>query len=124
MPELDHFQQEVDEYNRLFQELTARIYADGFVSCEEARDGTVYYREVRPRLHRFQRLVRRRMVTIHKHYALRLLLQWRPERRATLIEHGNGHLRAYAEKLHEFDKLLNDTSVMLKIFADVLQDCD
>jgi hypothetical protein len=111
MPTLQALQDAAAMYNRQVQELTARIYADGFVSCQEATEGTRYHYSVRPRLRRLHRLLRQRIVDFYSEHISR-------DRIAA-----NDVLRSYHIILHDFDKLLNDSKVMLKIFADVLSDC-
>lgn len=123
MPLLDGLTNEITSYNRSFQELTAQIYEDGFVSCQEATDGTAYYRGVRPRIRRLHRFTRRWLMVVYHRYAARVMLHPEQAERHALIEKGNDKLKAYLERLHDIDKLLTDSSVMLKIFADVLNDC-
>jgi hypothetical protein len=105
------------DYNRQFQELTARIYEDGFVSCQEATEGTRYYKGIRPRLRRFHRAIRTDLLMLYQQQKMRV--RQAPQ---TSTE-ANDVLRPYHTVLHEFDKLMNDSQVMLKIFADVLNDC-
>ena len=56
-------------------------------------------------------MLRQRIVTLY-------VRQNPPDRAAA-----NDVLRSYHIILQDFDKLLNDSKVMLKIFADVLSDC-
>lgn len=114
----------IQDYNHQFQALTARIYADGFVSCQEAADGTAYYQAMRPRLRRVQRAARRRTLALYGQYAARIFLQLTHKRQHQLAERGNVHLERYRQALQEIEQLLTDAEVMLKIFADVLRDCD
>lgn len=111
MPTLQALQDAAAAYNRQVQELTGRIYADGFVSCQEATEGTRYYHTVRPHMRRMHRLLR---VTIEDIY-------YRQKPRDHTA--ANEVLQSYHVVLQDFDKLLNDSKVMLKIFADVLRDC-
>ena len=111
MPTLQALQDEAAAYNHQVQELTARVYEDGFVSCQEATEGTRYYVGVRPHMRRLHRLLRRRIVDLYYHHI---------PRDSTAA---NDVLRSYHLILQDFDKLLNDSKVMLKIFADVLSDC-
>jgi hypothetical protein len=111
MPTLQTLQDTAALYNRQIQELNARIYEDGFVSCQEAAEGTRYYYGVRPRLRRVHRLLRQRILDLHAHAM--------PQDRSA----ANDVLRSYSLILQDFDTLLNDSKVMLKIFADVLRDC-
>jgi|GEM_PF-6018500 len=111
MPTFQALQDEAVAYNHQVQELTARVYEDGFVSCQEASEGTRYYYSVRPHMRRVHRLLRQRTLDIyHRHI---------PRNRIA----ANDVLRSYHTILQDFDKLLNDSKVMLKIFADVLRDC-
>lgn len=111
MPTLQALQDAAAGYNRQVQELTGRIYADGFVSCQEATEATRYYHNVRPHMRRLHRLLR---VTIEDIY-------YRQKPRDHTA--ANELLQSYHVVLQDFDKLLNDSKVMLKIFADVLRDC-
>ena len=111
MPTLQALQDTAALYNRQVQELTARIYEDGFVSCQEASEGTRYYQNVRPQMRRFHRLLRLRILDLYFHHI--------PRNRTA----ANDVLQSYHIVLQDFDKLLNDSKVMLKIFADVLSDC-
>lgn len=111
MPTLQALQDAAAGYNRQVQELTGRIYADGFVSCQEATEATRYYHNVRPHMRRLHRLLR---VTIEDIY-------YRQKPRDHTA--ANELLQTYHVVLQDFDKLLNDSKVMLKIFADVLRDC-
>jgi hypothetical protein len=117
MPTLQALQDAAAVYNRQFQDLTARIYEDGFVSCQEAIEGTRYYRGTRPHLRRVYRLIRAQIVALYRHNE-RLI-----EHQTQTSASANETLRPYYTTLHDFDKLLNDSQVMLKIFADVLRDC-
>ncbi|MCU0511811.1 MAG: hypothetical protein MUE40_04485 [Anaerolineae bacterium] len=121
MPTLDSLTQEVALFEQRFQELTARIYKDGFVTCDEALEGTAYYRRVRPRLRRLHSATRRWIKLLHRRYSDRLLL--RPDSAAALAVRGNQVLQAYHTQTLALEKLLTDSQVMLKIFADVLHDC-
>lgn len=112
MPTLQALQDAAALYNRQVQDLNARIYADGFVSCQEATEGTRYYYTVRPHMRRFHRLLRQRIVDIIYHHHIP------PDRIAA-----NDVLHSYHTILQDFDALMNDSKVMLKIFADVLRDC-
>jgi hypothetical protein len=111
MPTLQALQDAATLYNHQVQDLTARIYADGFVSCQEATEGTRYYHSMRPRLRRIHRLMRERILALYHRQP--------PRNRAA----ANDMLRSYHVILQDFDTLLNDSKVMLKIFADVLTDC-
>lgn len=111
MPTLQALQDAAALYNRQVQDLNARIYADGFVSCQEAREGTRYYYTMRPQLRRTHRLLRARILDVYHDRTPR-------DRGAA-----NDMLRSYSVILQDFDTLLNDSKVMLKIFADVLSDC-
>jgi len=117
MPTLQALQDAAAVYNRQFQDLTARIYEDGFVSCQEATEGTRYYRGRRPHLRRVHRLIRVQIVTLYRHNERQI------KQSAQTPTGANETLRPYHTVLHDFDKLLNDSQVMLKIFADVLRDC-
>ncbi len=111
MPTVQALQDAAALYNRQIQELTARIYEDGFVSCEEATEGTRYYASVRPHLRRYHRLLHGQILRLYYHHVHQD------------VTAANEMLRTYHVILHDFDKLLNDSKVMLKIFADVLNDC-
>lgn len=124
MPHIDQMQTTASIYNREFQEMTARIYADGLITCQEATEGTTYYKTVRPRIRRFNRHIRQHVRFIMQRYTSRLLTTLDEVQQKQLVEKGNSHLNTYREVLHEYEKLLNDSRVMLKIFADVLQDCE
>jgi hypothetical protein len=123
MPTIDQLHTSAANYNRAFQEMTARIYADGIITCQEATDGTAYYKSVRPRIRRFDKHIRRSVRQLVARYSARLLLA-SPEHRQQIIAVGNQQLQAYQMGWHEYEKLLNDSAVMLKIFKDVLQDCE
>ncbi len=123
MPDIDQMHAIAATYNREFQEMTARIYADGLITCQEATEGTAYYKSVRPRIRRFDKYIRRSVRYLLARYADHLLLA-STENRQKIIEAGNQRLQAYQTSWQEYEKLLNDSAVMLKIFKDVLQDCD
>lgn len=124
MPTLDQMHTIAATYNREFQEMTARIYADGLITCQEASDGTAYYKSVRPRLRHFDKYIRRHVRYLLMRYSARLLMTPDVEQQKAIAAKGNHYLTAYQHIWQEYEKLLNDSAVMLKIFKDVLQDCE
>lgn len=95
MPDIDQMRTTAMNYNREFQEMTARIDADGLITCQEATEGTSYYKSVRPRIRRIDKHIRRYVRYLFSRYTTRLLTVIEDDKQRQWREAGNQHLLAY-----------------------------